>query len=78
MDPDSKRYIKDINDLEIKIFKERVYSVPDDGNVFQPIWVRRVIQNSMGLDRFLLDYGFDFLLPCGIFSWFIFFIEKAI
>lgn len=76
MDPDSKRYTKEINDLEIQILKQRVYAVPDAGNVFQSAWIRRVVQADNGLDRFLLDYGFNFLWRCGLFSWFIFFTEK--
>ena len=27
----------------------------------QPTWLRRAIQTSYGFDRFLLDYGFNFL-----------------
>jgi len=31
------------------------------GYIFQPPWLRRAIQSSNGLDRVLLDYGFNFL-----------------
>ena len=31
------------------------------GYNFQPAWLRRAIQSSNGLDRFLLDYGYNFL-----------------
>ena len=71
MDPDSRN---NINDLEKKIFKQPSNILPNGSNVFQPIWVRRVIQTSNDIDRFLLDYGFTFLPSCGIISWIIFLI----
>lgn len=73
MDLDRRR----LNDLEIKIFRERFNSVPNAGTVLQPVRLRRLIQDSVGLDRFLLAYGFDFLWRCGLFSWLIFLIEKV-
>ena len=72
MDPDSKR----LNDIEIKILKQHGHSLLNDSDVFQSSWIRRFIQTSNGLDRFLLDYGFNFLLRCAIFSWLLFLIEK--
>jgi hypothetical protein len=75
MDPDSKHVQKQLNDLEISIFKQRSYSVSNVSNVFQPSGVRCIIQNDNGLDRFLLDYGFNFLPISGIISWFIFLIS---
>lgn len=47
-------------------------------NVFQPIWLRRLIQEGNGLDRFLLDYGYYFLLPFGSMFHIVLFIEKII
>ena len=48
-----------------------------DSNVFQSTWLRRFIQGSNELDRFLLDYGFNFLPGVSIFFWFIFLLAKA-
>lgn len=76
MDPDSKREAKQLNDLEIQILKQRIYALPHASDVFQSAWIRRAIQSSNGLDRFLLDYGFHFLWRCGIFSWIIFLTQK--
>jgi hypothetical protein len=77
MEEDSKIQ-KRINDLEIEILKQCSYNVSDAGDVFQPAWLRRTIQTSNGLDRFLLDYGFHFLLRCTVLSWLVFIIQKAI
>ena len=35
----------------------------NDGNVFSTIWIRCTIQTNTRFDKFLLDYGFRFLLP---------------
>lgn len=72
MDPDDKRIQKQLNDLEIHILKQRSNILSDDSNVFQPIWFRRAIQSSNGLDRFLLDYGFNFLPYSGVLFWIIY------
>lgn len=45
-------------------------------NVFQSTWLRRIIQSGAGLDRFLLDYGFNFLPYISILIWIILFITK--
>lgn len=37
----------------------------NDGNVFSTIWIRCTIQTNTRFDKFLLDYGFRFLLPFG-------------
>jgi hypothetical protein len=44
---------------------------PNDGDVFQPIRVRRNIQDDIEHDEFLLDYSFNFLPYCGIIFWII-------
>jgi hypothetical protein len=72
MDPADKQ----INDLEIKILKQRFNSLPDDSSLFKPAWVRRLIQSSNEYDRFLLAYGFDFLWRCAIISWVLFIVQK--
>jgi hypothetical protein len=41
-------------------------------NVFQPVWVRCIVQNDDGINGFLLDYGFNFLPYIGLISWIIF------
>jgi hypothetical protein len=43
--------------------------LPHDRNVFQPLWVRCAFRVDDGVDRFLLDYGLNFLLPIGIILW---------
>lgn len=73
MDPDSD---KRLNDLEIEILKQRSHILSDDSNVLQSSWIRRTIQASDGLDRFLLVYGFNFLWPSGIISWAVFLLQK--
>lgn len=78
MDPDSKRIQQQLNDLEIQIFKQRNYGLSDASTVLQPFWLRCLVQNSTRFDRFLLDYGFNFLWRCGIFSWILFFIKAAL
>ena len=75
MSPDGKPLL---NDLEIEILKKRSDSLLNAGDVLQPAWIRRAIQTSDGLDRFLLDYGFDFLFRCAFVSWLVFIIQKTI
>jgi len=48
--------------------------VPNDGNVFQSIWVRCPFCSNNEMDKFILDYGRYFLLPVGIFLWSLFLI----
>ncbi len=42
------------------------------GNIFSAIWIRRTFRTSNEVDRFLLDYGFNFLLYFGILLWVLF------
>ena len=72
MDPDSKR----LYDLEKTILEQRTYSLSNDSNVFQSVWIRRLIQTSDGVDRFLLDYRYNFLFPIGIVFWAIFILKE--
>ena len=44
----------------------------DAGDLFQPTGVRCSIRLCNEIDGFLLDYGYNFLLPVGIFLWAIF------
>ncbi len=48
-----------------------------DSDVLQSAWFRRLVQSSDELDRFLLDYGFNFLPGVSILFWFIFLLTKA-
>jgi hypothetical protein len=77
MEADSKIQ-KKLNDLEIQILKQRSYNVSNAGDVFQPAWLRRAIQTSDGLDRFILDYGYHFLWRFAFVSWLVFIIQKTI
>jgi len=72
MDPDSKK----LYDLEKKILKQRTYRMSNDSNVLQSFRIRRFIQNGDGMDRFLLDYGYNFLFPCGVVFWLIFILKE--
>lgn len=56
-------------------FKKKISNdVSDTGNVLQSIRVRRNVRNDNELDRVLLDYGFNFLLPFGTILWVIFLV----
>ncbi len=43
----------------------------DDGNVFQPSWIRRTFLHNPEIDEFLLDYNLSFLPGISIMLWFI-------
>jgi hypothetical protein len=49
--------------------KEPDYSLSDISDILQPSWVRCPVCSGDEMDRFLLDYGYHFLLPFGIFLW---------
>jgi hypothetical protein len=51
---------------------------PDGCHVLQPFWVRCAICNHHGVDRVLLDYGLNLLLPFGAFLWIIFLVTQAL
>lgn len=67
MEDDDSRESKKRN-LEKKGFNN-MFNVSD---VFQSTRIRCAIQDGDGLDRFLLDYGCNFLWYCGVISWVIF------
>jgi hypothetical protein len=54
--------------------KEDSDNLPIFRNIFLPIWIRRFIQARNGVDRLLLDYGWNFLPVVGVISWLLFFI----
>jgi hypothetical protein len=41
----------------------------DNSNIFQSFGIRRFVRYSDEVDRVLLGYGYNFLLPVGIFLW---------
>jgi hypothetical protein len=43
--------------------------LPDNSNVFQSFGIRRFVCSCDEVDRVLLGYGYNFLLPVGIFLW---------
>lgn len=45
-------------------------------NVFQPNWIRCLIQDSDGIDRFILGNGYYFLPYITIISWVIFLFTR--
>lgn len=48
-----------------------------DWNVFQPFWIRCVVQNGVRLNRFILDYHRYFLPCCGVLVWSIFLLLQS-
>jgi len=46
----------------------------DTCDVLQPSWVRCPVCAGDNVDKIILDYGFDFLLPVGILFWTIFLV----
>lgn len=71
MDPDRQK----LTDAEIKIIKQTIYTVPNDGDFFPAIWLRRLIQANNGVDRFLLESGRSILLYLGPILWLIYIIS---
>ena len=47
-----------------------------DSHFLQPTWVRCTFRPGDEVDRFLLDYGRNFLLPVGILLWCLFLIAS--
>ena len=61
MDGDSTRQNKNKKKNSNVVFNSR--------NILQSIGVRRFVCSCDEMDRVLLDYGRNFLLPVGIFLW---------
>lgn len=72
MDIDKQR----LTDAEIKILTKNIYTIPDDGDVLSPVWLRCIIRDNHALDKFLLDYRRNFLPYFGFILWVIFIISK--
>lgn len=47
-------------------------------NVLQSVRVRRSVRSNNEMDRVLLDYGFNFLLPFGVILWVVFLVVTNI
>jgi len=54
--------------------QESGYPLPSHSNILQSFRVRCFVCSCDEMDRVLLDYGRNFLLPVGIFLWVVFFI----
>ena len=65
----------DSDKIEGELKQESSDPLPDSPNIFQPFRFRRFIRTCDEVDRVLLDYGYNFLLPVGIFLWAIFLIS---
>jgi len=48
----------------------------DDSDILQSTWFRRALRPCNEMDRFLLDYGYHFLLPIGIILWAVYFASQ--
>ena len=70
MDDDSQS-----KNLASYFLKKAFHNMLNACYVFQPFWVRCVIQDDDELNRFLLDYGRYFLLYCGTFFWALFLLQ---
>jgi len=62
----------DSNDMEYNFSKTFTNINVNGSNLFLPIWLRPFIQKADGLDRFLLDYGFNILPYIGFFIYMLF------
>lgn len=70
MDGDSTRQNKNKKKNSNVVFNSR--------NILQSIGVRCDVRNDYAVDRVLLDYGFNFLLPVGIILWAVFLVTAII
>ena len=73
MDNDSGRV-----NMEGELEKKTQQHYSNASYILQPAWLRRAIQTSDGLDRFILDYGYHFLWRFAFVSWLVFIIQKTI
>lgn len=48
------------------------------GNLLQSFRIRRTVCSNDEIDRVLLDYGFNFLLPFGVVLWVVFLVTTFI
>ena len=66
MDPDSN------GNLDRYLSKEVTNYNVNGRYVFLPVWLRPIVQKVNGLDRFLLDYGFNILPYVGFIIYMLF------
>jgi hypothetical protein len=59
----------DSDKIEGEFKQESGDPLPDNSNVFQSLGIRRFVRSCDEVDRVLLGYGYNFLLPVGIFLW---------
>lgn len=65
--------VKNDNEADKQIQQKEIADrQPNVGYVFSTFWLRRTFRIDNEVDRFLLDYGFNFLLYFGIFLWCLF------
>ena len=65
-------------DVETNIFRESLNKVPNVGDVFQPVWIRRSSILSCLSDRKFILGKLNFVLYFGTLLWFIFLITKIL
>lgn len=66
----------DDNGDQKKQTKNRI-NLPGFGDIFQSFWIRHPFRNNNEMDKFLLAYCFNFLLPFGCFLWALLFFIKG-
>jgi hypothetical protein len=64
----------DGDEIEGNLKQESGDPLPNNRNIFQSFRFRRFIRPNNEVDRVLLDYGCNFLLPVGTILWIVFFI----
>ncbi len=70
---------KQIDEIQRKTFEKKIsYILFVYEQFFSAIWVRCSIFIDNGIDRFVLDYGRNFLPYIGCFFYILYFITKII
>lgn len=64
------------SDLEKSISQKLGNIISDVVSIFQSNGIRFSFQNDSRLDKFLLDYGRNFLFRCGILFFIIYLLQK--
>ena len=64
------------SDLEKSISQKLGNILSDVFSILQSIWVRLSVQDDIRLDKFLLDYGRNFLFRCGTLFFIIYLLQK--
>ena len=71
--PLTKKIIKNVNTRKEK---QACCGKPIFGKFFPTVWLRRPLQINNGVDRVLLDSGYNFLLYFGCFFWALFLLLR--